>query len=92
MTQEQRTPEGSTKVRRLIFVTAFTLTFLGLVAIAGGISTVEGAGSGSISDTVAPAMRIAETPVTVPVNPADSSFGRLMPDGTYCGVGCPDEP
>ena len=27
-------------------------------------------------------------PDTLPANPSHTSFGRLMPDGTYCGVGC----
>lgn len=27
-------------------------------------------------------------PDTLPSNPSHTSFGRLMPDGTYCGVGC----
>jgi len=92
MKQSERTPEGGTKVRRVIFVIAFTLTLIGFLAIGGGARPIEGAGSGSTSDTVTPAMRIAETPTTWPANLSDSSFGRLMPDGTYCGVGCPDEP
>jgi hypothetical protein len=33
-------------------------------------------------------INVAVSPDTLPANPSHTSFGTLMPDGTYCGVGC----
>ena len=33
-------------------------------------------------------LNVRAYPDTLPSNPSHTSFGRLMPDGTYCGVGC----
>jgi hypothetical protein len=33
-------------------------------------------------------VNVAVSPDTLPPNPSHTSFGTLMPDGTYCGVGC----
>jgi hypothetical protein len=33
-------------------------------------------------------INVAVSPDTLPANPSHTSFGTLMPDGTWCGVGC----
>jgi len=33
-------------------------------------------------------INVAIYPDTLPANPSHTFFGQLMPDGTYCGVGC----
>ena len=71
-------------MQRRVFLIAFTLAFTGVLALgAGWMRPVEGQAT---TPTSIPSW------IALPTNPLDSSFGRLMPDGTYCGVGCPDEP
>jgi hypothetical protein len=71
-------------MQRLIFVTSFALTILGLVALGVG-------STGSASDTAGPS-HPGTNWIAIPTNGPDSSFGKLMPDGSYCGAACADEP
>jgi hypothetical protein len=83
MKQVTGKPEGSNTVVRVIFVAAFALTFIGGLALGvGSNNTVEGA---------APS-RPTPNWIAIPTNGPDTNFGKLMPDGSYCGANCEDAP
>lgn len=83
-------------MQRLGLALGFTLGFTAIIALAGAGSTP----AASQTDG-----RTLDTPntswISLPSNPSHSSFGTLMPDGTYrgvpdgssdeshCTVGCP---
>jgi hypothetical protein len=70
-------------MQRRVFLTAFTLTLAGALALgAGWTRPVEGQ---AITPAPSPSW------MAIPTNAPDWEFGRLMPDGTYCGAGCPDD-
>lgn len=99
-------------MRRFISALAFLLSFVGVFALATGLSMPVASGSrsndgygaqlapGGARSYVETRTTIAEGrsalyfinaqayPDTLPSNPSHTSFGRQMPDGTYCGVGC----
>ena len=69
-------------MQRRVFFIAFTLTFAGVLALGAGWTTP------AESEAKSPAQQQEHVWIVIPTNPPDSSFGTLMPDGTYCGVLC----
>jgi hypothetical protein len=70
-------------MQRTVPLLAITLGFTGIVALAQGLSPSQ------------PVGRPGDNPgalwITLPSNPSHTSFGTLLPDGTYRGVVSPDE-
>ena len=74
------------RMQRRAFYLAFTLAFTGVLALGTGWTTpVE-------TEAASPTPQPTHVWIVLPTNPPDSSFGELMPDGTHCGVLCPEEP
>lgn len=69
-------------MQRIVLVLAFTLGFTGVIALAAGWSTPPASQADG---------RTNDTWISLPANPSHTSFGTLMPDGTYRGVVSPDE-
>jgi hypothetical protein len=70
-------------MQRRVFFMAFTLAFAGVLALGAGWTTP------SAGEAANPAPQQREHLwIVIPPNSPDSSFGKLMPDGTYCGVLC----
>jgi hypothetical protein len=72
-------------MQRLGLALGFTLGFTVVIALAGAWSTpVASQTDGRTLDTPNTAW------ISLPSNPSHTSFGTLMPDGTYRGVTTPD--
>lgn len=90
-------------MRRSAFLLGFTLAFTAVIALAVGSSAAAPDEAAGYADAAQEEVRTAtssriDAPVSTPYvfeaidpDPAHNPFLRLMPDGTYCGVGCPDE-
>ena len=73
-------------MQRRVFLIAFTLAFSGVLALGAGWTTP------GETQAASPAPQPTHVWIVIPTNPPDSSFGTLMPDGTYCGVLCDEDP
>jgi hypothetical protein len=73
-------------MQRIVLVLAFTLGFTGVIALASGFSTPAASKTAGRTNDTSGALWIS-----LPSNPSHTSFGTLMPDGTYRGVVSPDE-
>ena len=78
-------------MRRKMSVPAFVLGFSVVMVIASGL-TSPAAHQLGVADPGSRFHNVTPYPQALPGNPSHTSFGRLMPDGTYCGVDCPREP
>ncbi|HEV8319212.1 MAG TPA: hypothetical protein VGQ10_17505 [Vicinamibacterales bacterium] len=85
-----------------VSILAFVLGFIGVMALASGWSIPAAsqadergfgmAGAGSTLDQHGGFNYVNTTGYSdgLPQNTDVTLFGTLMPDGTYCGVGCPE--
>jgi len=73
-------------MQRFVSALAFTLGFVGVMALASGWSTPAASQTdGRTVDSPGAAW------ISLPSNPSHTSFGTLGADGTYRGVVSPDE-
>lgn len=81
-----------------VFREGFRIGFIAVIATAISVTILSGSPAqqpAASEPTPVPAISAAPVSGTaiVRAEPDPSTFGRLLPDGTYCGVGvgCPEE-
>lgn len=72
---------------------AFVIGFVAVMVLGGGLQSPAASQLEQRENTswIAPEQWhiTTERYPRAPEDPPHTSFGTLMPDGTYCGVGCP---
>ena len=80
-------------MQRRVEVLAFVLGFVGVMLLGGGLQAPAAGQPESVGENrswISPDQWhiTTERYPRAPGDPPHTSFGTLLPDGTYCGVGC----